>query len=427
MKRFGTISVIVVFFSIFAMMVWAQPQKQFQPSQPLTKVQTQSGALLLSISRVRGPEMMKYLNKQVTIEGFYYDGSIPLVVDDFKRVFLNKPMPQDSYVPIIGPKPVGIRWGDHISITGLFVKPTNVDPQTVQKESVIIKVPSSEFIKILRSRAVQKSSIQGYKVGPMDVKTVSSNYAILIAGGLDPANNHVRYWNDLKAMYNILLANGYAKGNIAVIYADGVVRDTSMPVHYAAKKSNIAAVFNLLSNKITSNDTLYIMTNDHGATGALCLWGENITANEFSNEVNKVKGYSKMIILMEQCYSGSFIPPLTGSRRTVMSACSATETSSATDSLQFNEFTYWYFAALTGFKPDGGGAVNADSNGDGKISILEAYNFARSKDMQLETPFFEDDGVSPAHSGSIPSGGDGNRSANIYLSDIPLKIRVRVP
>jgi hypothetical protein len=131
--------------------------------------------------------------------------------------------------------------------------------------------------------------------------------------------------------------------------------------------------------------------------------------------VNKITNYDRILITMEQCFSGSFIPSLTAARRTVMTACSATESSWARAGLVYDEFTFWYFAALTGSKPDGTGAVNADTNGDGKISIVEAYNFARSHDGASETPYFEDDGVAPGHSGAMPAGGDGVQSATIFV------------
>jgi hypothetical protein len=98
-----------------------------------------------------------------------------------------------------------------------------------------------------------------------------------------------------------------------------------------------------------------------------------------------------------------------------MSACSRFEFSYAASSCPLDEFTFWYFAALTGTKPDGSGTVNADTNGDGKISILEAYNFARSHDTRPETPFYEDNGVWPCHSGAMPSGGEGALGASTYL------------
>lgn len=58
---------------------------------------------------------------------------------------------------------------------------------------------------------------------------------------------------------------------------------------------------------------------------------------------------------------------------------------------------------------------HADTNGDGKVSILEAYNFARSQDPCPETPFYEDNGAAPAHSGAMPSGGDGALGQTTFL------------
>ncbi|MEO0228313.1 MAG: C13 family peptidase [candidate division WOR-3 bacterium] len=217
-------------------------------------------------------------------------------------------------------------------------------------------------------------------------------------------------------MYNILRSNGYAAQRIYVIYADGTPRDASMPVHYSATPAAITTVFNTLSKTMSDNDMLYIMLNDHGSPNALCLWNVNMSNTDFANEVNKVSRYNHMVIQMKQCFSGSFIPPLTRARRTIMSSCAANEVSWAHSSLQFGEFTYWYFAALTRRKPDGSGIVNADSNNNGKVSILEAYNFARSNDGRPETPHFEDDGIAPSRSGSVPSGTDGNISTNLYLT-----------
>jgi len=478
MKRTGFILTSVILISLFVMLLQAQAQQPLQPVQPIQKAQIKVPQQIItqSIAKLRGPEMMKYLNKQVIIEGFYYDGSIPMIVDDFQRVYMNMMMPPESYMAIVGPRPAGLKWGDKIVVTGTLSKPTAADLRYVQVESVIIRLMNPQNLKILKPGGSLKTpkliiqppiKIQEEKLAGL----TPQKYALLIAGGGNPANNHVRYWNDLKAMYNILLTYGYAKGNIAVICADGVGRDTTMPVNYSATAANIAAVFNILAKKMTDKDTLYIMINNHGGGfqdkqigpyspglhgGAIdtngdegseniqesvykldlnkdgdqkdivsvdetfTLWGAPMTDDAFAAEVNKITRYAEMIIQMEQCFSGGFISDLTGPRRTIMSAASPTEPSWAHKDLQYNEFTYWYFAALIGSKPDESGAVNADSDKNGKVSILEAYNFARSNDSRSETPFFEDDGVNPAHSGPVPAGGDGTRSANIYLGDIPL-------
>ncbi|MGQ9777953.1 MAG: C13 family peptidase [Thermodesulfobacteriota bacterium] len=415
MKRTAIILMISTFLIISVLAGWAQVRKQTQPAMKVERPSPE--AQLLSIQKVRGPQMMTFFNKQITIEGFYYDGSIPMVIDDIKRVYVDTPLPPDSYVPIVGPKPAGLKSGDKISLTGMLLKPTPQDHPSVQREPVILRIERLEQLKILKPSSISFRPFPEFRPyqPPVDLP---DRYAVLIAGGWNPANNHIRYWNDLKTMYNILRSNGYAAQRIYVIYADGVPRDSSMPVHYSATPASIATVFNTLSRSMSDNDTLYIMLNDHGSPNALCLWYVNMSNTDFGNEVNKVSRYSQMVIQMKQCHSGSFIPPLTGARRTVMSSCASNQLSYGHPSNQFGEFTYWYFSALTGRKPDGSGNVNADSNNNGKISILEAYNFARSHDQAPETPHFEDDGAAPARTGQVPSGTDGNRSASIYLTGI---------
>jgi len=417
MRKIRIILAISIFLFTAAMTGWAQIQKHQPGSKIFPKIEPKPAVQALSISKVRGPEMMTFLNKQVTIEGFYYDGSIPMVIDDIKRVYVDTPLPPESYVPIVGPKPAGLKLGDKISLTGMLLKPTPQDHLSVQGESVIIRIERVEQFKVLQPSSISFRSFPEFQLfrPPADLP---DRYAVLIAGGANSASNHVRYWNDLKTMYNILRSNGYAAQRIYVIYADGVGRDTTMPVHYRATPETIALVFDHFSRTISDNDTLYIMLNDHGSPNALCLWHVNMSNTDFAREVGKVSRYSQMVIQMKQCYSGSFIPPLTGTRRTVMSSSAANQLSYGHPSLQFGEFTYWYFAALTGRKPDGSGNVNADSNNNGKISILEAYNFARSNDKAPETPHFEDDGIAPARSGPVPSGTDGNRSTLVYLTGI---------
>ncbi|GAB4373142.1 MAG: hypothetical protein Kow00128_22520 [Deltaproteobacteria bacterium] len=421
-----------------------KPQGTIVP--PKVVQQTARVPGMLSIRSLRGPELARHLNREVLSEGFYYDGSIPMVIDDFKRVLVDTPIPPDSYIPIAGPKPRGLKNGDRVKIRGMLTRPTKQE-RMFHRESSLIRVARPDAISVVRrSVAPYRIAVSRYSLAAA-IRPIPRRYAVLIAGGISSANNHIRYWNDLKTMYAILRNAGYPAGNIHVLYADGTARDNSMPVHYSATSSNLSAVFNLLAQKMTSSDTLYIMLNDHGGgylsqaisgygvgnyggfadsngdegnetpkiDETLGFWHQSISDDQFAAELNKITRYEKIIIQMKQCFSGGFLKELTGPRRTVMSSASENQFSWSHSSGQFGEFTFWYFAALTGSKPDGSGAVNADANGDGKVSILEAYNFARSHDTRPEIPFFEDDGVVPAHSGAMPAGGDGTRSASIFL------------
>lgn len=157
-------------------------------------------------------------------------------------------------------------------------------------------------------------------------------YAIIISGGVNPDLNYVRYWNDCSAMYTILTnAYGYLDENIYVIMSDGINPDIdrccyngiydSSPldlnndgindVEYPATKESITAVCNELSSKLTEDDFLFVFTTDHGSvtqsgTATMCLWGDEIDAQTFAYEIDKIRAGS-INVVMEQCYSGGFV------------------------------------------------------------------------------------------------------------------------
>lgn len=235
-------------------------------------------------------------------------------------------------------------------------------------------------------------------------------FAVIISGGINKDNNYERYWNDCAAMYSTL-ANlyGYKDENIYVIMSDGTNSgldrkknsggydsspldldgDGDNDIMYAATKANITTVFNELSEKLTQNDHLFIFTTDHGGQNldgsvSMCLWGENISATEFANKVDKVDAKT-INIVMEQCHSGGFIPVLSKKGRSIATACAANESSFCTRNYAYNEFVYHWISAVAGCTPDGK-YVDADNNNDGYVSMKEAFNYAEVKDTQDETP-----------------------------------------
>lgn len=126
-----------------------------------------------------------------------------------------------------------------------------------------------------------------------------------------------------------------------------------------------------------------------------------------------------MIIVMEQCFSGGLIADLAQgeTNRIIMSAAGEYEFSWAMEpSFNYDEFSYHFTSAINGNNPNGK-AVKADTNKDGVVSMLEAFNYARDKDSSSETPWYEDDGDGTPHSGSMPTGGDGTLGGNITLEE----------
>jgi len=371
--------------------------------------------------------LLKAFDKVTTVEGFYYDGSIPMLVDDINRVAQNKIMPDGSYVPL-DRKLTSVRAGDRVSLVGKLVKPTARSSAQFRNQFAVLELEATPQVSVLERAARPILFDRRVVFNPKLIWALKpNNYAILIVGGWDAAHNYLRYWNELKATYTMLVARGWPTANIKVIYADGAhwPGDASIPVHYSATKANINAAFAAFAAKMKFNDKLYVMLNDHGGSGpsgaagdeTLALWNHvEMRDNEFGAAVNLITNYGSMIIQMEQCYSGGFVDNLTAPKRVVVSACTATQSSWALPpNYTWNWCTYFWLAALTGTKPDGAGAVNADANGDGKVSMLEAFNYARSHDQGNEIPQYEDNGALPAHSGAMPAGGEGTLGAATFL------------
>jgi len=374
---------------------------------------------LVARQALRSPALLLNINKQLTIEGFYYDGSIPMIINDMSLLQEDGLLPPDSYVPIVGVRPTGIKWGDRLSLTGILERPTGV----LSREPAVIRINNAANIRIVTPTAIRFRSniriIPGAIIAA--IAELKAPYAVLIAGGATMADNHIRYWNDLSAMYSILRSKGYPASHITVIYAGGIAKDGSMPVNYSATKANIATAFTNIASRTSTDNDVYIMLNDHGSSlsgghTGLCLWYETMSDSEFATQVNKITSCKHMLIQTKQCFSGGFVDDLTKPNRVVMSSSTAGQVSWAKSTLDFGEFTYWYMSALKGSFVDGAGPVNADTSGDGKVSIMEAWNYARAHDGANEIPQYEDNGtLSCASGGSMPRSGEGALGAACWL------------
>ncbi len=244
--------------------------------------------------------------------------------------------------------------------------------------------------------------------------TASNKYAVIISGGWNQGNNHVRYWNDCSFVYKTLVNKyGYADANIYTLIADGtnpaadisngsnsnpdLDGDGDNDIQFSATNANITAVFNTLSGILDDDDELFIFTTDHGgvdSSGAtawdtlLYLWGETITDDAFALEVNKVNA-GKISIVMEQCNSGGFIDDLSGPNRVIATAARHDELSWAGPTINTDEFVYYWTSAVNEAFPNGT-AVASDTNSDGVVTKREAFDYAEALDSRPETPQFDE-------------------------------------
>jgi hypothetical protein len=268
------------------------------------------------------------------------------------------------------------------------------------------------------------AKVSSATAAPRQSTPAANRYAVIISGGWDQYNNHVRYWNDCAFFYNTLKQHGFSSDHITVLYADGtdpaVDRsdgvsspldfdgDSVPDINYSATRANIATVFTQLGATLGANDILYIFTTDHGGAQSgnvapyntpnvvLYLWGEIINGDELAAEVNKVVNPKAVLGIFEQCFSGGMVEKLAGTNRVVMSASRWWELSYAMGpDYTYDEFSYYVTTALAD-------ASKGDTNGDGIVTMEEAYLYALARD---------------SHQSESLSGGDNDGEHPAYRSD----------
>jgi|GEM_PF-6158333 len=270
--------------------------------------------------------------------------------------------------------------------------------------------------------------------GWQDPKVYNERYAVLIARRTAADANYDEFWNDLKIMYDILKNNyGYIDDNkpgfdpstdhIAVLYDAGNDVKTgkygtptgTTITDFSATKANLQTVFNTLSNVMGDNDFLFIWTFDHGSYvdsngNDKADLGEHVTLGVQDGEIQDdtfatdyvglIQHYNRRVFVMQQCFSGGFIDDLSNTNTVIVTAARGDETAHRVDTenevvngitYHHGEFLYYFESALNWVTPQGT-AVNADDDGNGYVSILEAFNYVTSHENRPETPQLDDDG-----------------------------------
>ena len=291
----------------------------------------------------------------------------------------------------------------------------------VQSLQVVVPyVPEATVSVLPQAGAVAKSpSLNG-----LDFSGSAENcYAVIISGGCNPSDNHIRYWDDASFMYSTLTKKyGYLKSHIYTLIADGtnpaVDRDdgVSSPsdldgdgvgdINYSATRANVATAFNTLGGVLTSNDQVMVFVTDHGGQGSghnavLWLWGGDTEYLWDSELADMVADYPcPVMVAMETCFSGGFVDNLDQTNQVIATACAYNDTSVAgTTFPDYDQWAYYFTAALRGYYPGAhpwtdGTVCNADANGDGRVSFKEASDFAYANRNASDVPQY----------GSTPSG-----------------------
>ncbi|NCD32919.1 MAG: PKD domain-containing protein [Spartobacteria bacterium] len=251
--------------------------------------------------------------------------------------------------------------------------------------------------------------------------SVSNCYAVIVSGGYNKANNHIRYWGDVAHIYSTLsLKYGYPKTNIYALVSDGLdpaddrSDDTNSPwdldgdgtndTQAAATAGNISNVFVHLQSILTTNDQLFVYLTDHGGPTEgggewdveLNLWNQEVLRDADLKALT-TNFACPVLFTMEQCYGGGFLDDLNQSNRLIATAAHYDESSYAGNTFPwFDQWAYHWTAAMRGFYPQTNAPwidaepCDADLNGDGFVSFGEANDYAYANKYALDHPMYQE-------------------------------------
>ena len=143
---------------------------------------------------------------------------------------------------------------------------------------------------------------------------------------------------------------------------------------------------------------------------AICLSGEDLYDDELANLVNQLS-VARITVVAEQCFSGGLVEDLTAPTRVI---CTATIEEAVSWG---NLFIRNFVAALHG-RNEYGTIVNADTNQNGFISMLEAFDYAAQNDYYDEIPQYDDNADGVSHTEPVPAGGDGTLGCQTHLVEL---------
>ena len=294
------------------------------------------------------------------------------------------------------------------------------------------------------AQAPQKPYVGHANLSVADIELAERTFALILSGGMNKNSNNERYWNDCSFIYQTLVKKyGVPRNNICVIMSDGTnpaedLRTTSggyisspldldndgnNDINYSASLININQAFNSFNTKLEEGDHLFVFVIDHGGTNDnngssyINLWG-NAKLHDFQLAAmlnNPIQKGVNVNVVLGQCFSGGFIDDLTKVGCVVATASAANEYSWGCRDIPYDEFVYQWTCAVN--EADANGAtIVSDEDNNGRVTMLEAFTYARDNDRAIETPQYVS---TPTSIGEDLAFNNRPDTIDLYIKDNP--------
>ena len=185
----------------------------------------------------------------------------------------------------------------------------------------------------------------------------------------------------------MLLADGSGFATSSADLDGDGERDVWLP----ATLEQVDATLTELASKLTTDDRLFLFMIDHGdsedglSVSYAYMWGGGRLYDTHLAQLLDAFQVASMGLCLGMCHSGGFIDNLQRENRIIATSCAGYEDSWACRDKPYDEFVYQWTCAVAGHDPEGH-AIDADTDGNGQVSMAEAFSYAYQHDRREETP-----------------------------------------
>lgn len=204
----------------------------------------------------------------------------------------------------------------------------------------------------------------------------TQKHAVLVGSAGGDAEYTKKHWELLSRMYRVLTDKlDFAPEQVYLLFED--VKPDPKIIRARSTKVEVEKLFGDLAKKLTENDLLLVMIVGHGTfdgeAAKINLPGPDITDKDLARMVKATKAKYRVIVNAASA-SGEFLKSLSGKNTVVITATKSGM--EKTDTL----FPKFFIEAFD--------TSEADTNKDGVVSLVEAFEYAVRKVEKA----FKDDG-----------------------------------
>ena len=239
-----------------------------------------------------------------------------------------------------------------------------------------------------------------------------ARYAVIIGGIGGQKEFTEEYFDQTNRMYDLLVNElDYQSENVFYLFED--LAYDSLKIKARCTAGNVRDVMNGLAVKMKQEDQLFIFMVGHGtfdgSWSKFNLVGPDLKDIDYAQLLAKLPT-DKIILVNTSSASGPFIKKLSGKERVIITA-----TKSGREYFETNFANFF----LDAFDEN-----QADLNKDERVSILEAFKFAKTSQdkwyeeqrrLRAEHPLLDDNGDGKG-SQDLAKADDGKWASRVYLA-----------